>query len=211
VNGRITFAGTSLVVALGAFAAAGCATPEARLTADVLARMQREARVEIYDRENDLAIARGKEDDARLRIEALGAQLEGLDKYGAGVRARLAKLGGDKATRWDPALSARRAYLVAQRRLAEASRALAEENVTAAHARLEQTRQRQLVRTGRALASSLAPFDASVGASEKRLRELERRDQDLRLEAEKAFETWKGAEDEFARATSDYDTGVWID
>ena len=91
------------------------------------------------------------------------------------------------------------------------SLAVADENVAAASARLEQTRQRQLVRTGRALTGSMAPFDARLDALEKRVRQLERRVQDIRADSEKAFESWQAAQDEYTRLTGDYDTGIWLD
>jgi hypothetical protein len=83
--------------------------------------------------------------------------------------------------------------------------------VELASARLEQTRQRQLVRTGLAPVASMNSFDAAAKALEQRVRTASGREQDLKLDAEKLYLTWKDAEDSYARATSDYDTAVWID
>src|SRR5205814_6873095 len=130
------------------------------LPPDVLARMERDARIEVYDRENDVAIARGRQDQVRLRAAALRRELGELDEQGKRIAARLRKAGGGRAEKYERPLNSHRAFIEAQLRLADAARATAEIGVDGAVARLEQTRQRQLVRTGRAVAVTLQPFDA---------------------------------------------------
>ena len=195
-----------------ALTAAGC-VPQAQLSPDVVVRLQRDARVEIYDRENDLAIARGRADDVRVRQEQVRRQLDELEGFTKQVKARLAKNenGAEQAASFGRTLAAKRAFLLVQLRQLDAQLAAAEAQSGVAYARLEQTRQRQLVITGRALQSSLERFDQSVEAADERVRDAERREADARLEAERAFGNWKAAEDEYARSTGDYDTGIWID
>jgi hypothetical protein len=206
------FAPSLALLAVVVAAAAGCAGPEAQIPADVLLRMQAEARTEIYDRENDVAIARNRADDLRLRDAEIRRRKDDLDETAKRARARLTRLGGAaRASKIDKPLSARRAYLDAQLRLLGAQRSVAEAQVAAARGRLEQARERALVRTGRALARSMKPFDDAVEALEKKLRDAEHRQQDLRLECEKSYEAWKGAEDEYAAATGDRDTAVWVE
>ena len=58
---------------------------------------------------------------------------------------------------------------------------------------------------------SLKRYEANVERLEKRFSEVERRKFDLRADAQKVFEQWKNAEEEYAKATGDYDSCVWLD
>lgn len=200
------------LLTLSLVVSAGC-VPEAQLSPDVLIRLQRDARVEIYDRENDLAIARGRADDVLVRKEQVRRQLDELEGFTKQVKARLAKNenGAEQAAAYGRTLAAKRAFLIVQLRQLDAALDAAEAQAAAARARLEQTRQRQLVITGRAVQASLDRFDKAVELSDKRVRDAERREADARLEAERAFSNWKASEAEYAKSTGDYDTGIWID
>jgi len=193
--------------------AGGCAAPTANLPPDVLQRLQREARAEIYDRQNDIVIAQGRRDDVLLQLESLRRDGDEIDARAKRVATRLAKQpeGPVHVAAMKGTLAAHHAYLDAERKQAEAALDAADVDLALASARLEQTRQRQLVRTGRALAKAMAPFDARVDALEKRSSDLQRRVQDLRAETEKSYEAWKTAEEQHARAAGDWDAGIWID
>ena len=196
----------SLVVAM----LAGCAAPTAQLSPEMLARLQRESRIEIYDRENDVVIARNKQDEARRRVSLLSSEIETLGERAKKMEMRAVKAGGPALASLQKTVTARRGYLEAQKHLAEMQLAVAENRVEVASARLEQTRQRQLIRTGRALQPSILPFDARVELLEKQLADRERREADMHLGTEASFEVWKSAEDAYAKATGDYDTGIWL-
>ena len=194
----------------------GCASvPTADLTPDVLARMQREARIELYDRENDVVIARNRADEVRLRIASLQHDLDELGTKGKRMQKRVAERDQKNDTDSEGGLTktvrARRGYLETQLRLQRASLALAAGQVATSAAHLEQTRQRQLVRTGRALAATMARFDAQVKRLELAQKDLEKRELDLAQKSETAFQDWKTAEDEYAKSTGDWDTGIWVD
>jgi hypothetical protein len=192
--------------------ASGCAAPEAHVPPDVLQRLQAEARNEIYDRENDVAIAKNKLDEVQARAQAVQRQLASLDEVGKRARARLARAGAaDRAGKLDQPLAARRAYLDAQLRQLAALREVAVAQIAAARGRMEQTRQRELVRTGHALARSMVPFDDNVMALDQRVSERERRDADLKQDTEKAYQAWQAAGSEYAKSTGDYDSAIWTD
>ena len=206
-------AGLALVLALAA-ASPGCAAPQAQLPADVLQRMQAEARTAIYDRENDLSIARNRLDEAESQRAAVLRQRQHLDDSARRLRERFGKSGAGGAARaqkLERPVAAHRGYLDAQLRQLGARHDVAEAQAYAAHARLQQTRQLELVRTGRALARSMEPFDKAVQERDEDVRAAERREGDRRIETEKAYQQWKAAEDEYAAATGDWDTSVWTD
>ena len=204
-----------VVIALAALVAgsvAACAPPRANLTADVLARMQHEARVEIYDRENDVFIAMRRRGDAAIALSQLEKDKDGEGAAEKRLAERLEKAGrADRVAQLQPRWKARRDWIEARLRRQRGDLVLADEQSAGAIARLEQTRQRQLVRTGRALAEQLVPFDQRIERVELRLKELERKQQDLQIDEEKSFDAWKAAEDADWKASGDYDTGVWSD
>src|SRR5207237_240676 len=108
---------------------AGCAAPTAQLSPDVLARLQRESRVEIYDRENDVVIARNREDEVRLRIARLAHEHDELVPRGKKMQERLTRAHGSGAGRIDRTVQAKRAYLAAQVKLSNAQLDLASQAV----------------------------------------------------------------------------------
>ena len=198
------------VACLGAFLWA-CSGPQANVPADVLLRMQSEARTEIYDRENDLSIARDRLDEARDREAAVRRERADVDEAQKRLKVRLGKAGGDREGKVGKSIDAHRSYLDAQLRQLSALQDVYAAQADAAHARLEQTRQRELVRTGRELAKSMKAFDKNVEAQEKRVASRERREGDIRLETEKAYEAWQAAAGEYAKTTGDWDSAIWTD
>lgn len=192
--------------------AAGCATGEAGLTRDEIERMPRDARVAIYDGENDVVIAKSRRDEALLRRAALRREISELGDRADRTATRLkkAKL-GDRVGAVKKAVSVHRDYLEAELTAVAAAVDATEEEVGASRARLELTRQRQLVRTGRVLASTVEAYEQHVKDLEKKTKEAQRKELDLRTSAQKVFEKWKAAEDAYARATGDWDSGIWID
>lgn len=200
-----------LALALAVLGAA-CAAPKAKIPPELLERLPAEGRAVIYDRENDLVIAQNRRDDARRGIERID---EEIDEHAARVERsekRLAKMGfSARVAALKQMAEAQRGYLEAQLEIARATLALAEAEIEAAGARLEQARQRQLVRFGLAPEARMASFDAAAESLDKRVREAERKEADLRAAAQKVFENWKLAEDAYARSTGDHDALVWLD
>ena len=199
-------------VLLALVAAVGCAGPKAHLSADLIERLPMEGRVAIYDRENDVTIAKNRRDEARASIERLEEELAQLSERQKRAEARLAKMGfAGRSGQLRSMVDARKGYLQAQLRVAEAQLDGADLEVTASQARLEQARQRQLVRFGLAPETDLGAFDAEAERLDKRSREAERKEADVRAQAQKVFLNWKLAEDAYVGATGDHDAMVWVD
>ena len=189
-----------------------CGASQASLTREEIDRMPREARLAIYDGENDVVIANSRRDEALARVAATERDLKDLDRRWDLSERRLKKANlGLRVALGRKMVHARRAYLKTEVGIAEAEVKAAAAEVETARARLELVRQRQLARTGRVLAATLGPYEKRVAAQEKQTRELDRRALDLRAEAQKVFEGWKKAEEDYASATGDFDTGIWID
>ncbi len=193
-------------------AVAACAGPKAKLSADLIERLPTEGRVAIYDRENDVTIAKNRRDEAKGSIERIEEELVQLSERLKRAEARLAKMGfGGRSSQLRSMVDARKGYLEAQLKVAEAQLEGTELEVSASQARLEQAKQRQLVRFGLAPETDLGAFDAEAERLDKRSREAERKEADVRAQAQKVFVNWKLAEDAYVTATGDHDAMVWVD
>jgi hypothetical protein len=200
----------SAAAALGSVGA-GCAAPKAAISAELIARLPYDGRAAIYDRENDVTIARDRRDDARLQVERLDNEIDELSARWNRTEQRLNKIGGGArigACRY--MFEAKKSYLKAELKYAEADVDYEDEEVKAALARLEKARSAQLVRYGLAPESKMAPFDQAERVANDKAKAAEKRKSDLRVEQQKAFDAWKAAEDSFF-ATGDFDAGIWID
>ncbi|MBI4509338.1 MAG: hypothetical protein HY698_06855 [Deltaproteobacteria bacterium] len=177
-----------------------------------LARLPRDARVAIYESENDVMIAEARRDDAVMAVEELDQETRSVENRFRRSRERLVKSGeGERVSLLGPVTTARRKYLLA---LYEASRARlsrATVEVRLARARLRKIKQEQLVRYHLAPESSLALLEREITSREEEARRAETREVDLKNEATRLMEEWQLTLDEHARATGDYDTGTWID
>ncbi len=204
--------GRRLAMVLACVVGAGCAGPKAHLTADLIERLPTEGRAAIYDRENDVTIAKNRRDEAQGSIERIEEELAQLSERLKKAEARLAKMGfGGRAGQLRSMVDARKGYLEAQLKVAEAQLEGADLEVAASQARLEQAKERQLVRFGLAPETGLGAFDAEAERLDKRSREAERKEADVRAQAQKVFVNWKLAEDAYVAATGDHDAMVWVD
>jgi hypothetical protein len=190
----------------------GCGGSNLNLTQDEVDRMPYESRLTIYDGENDVVIARSRRDEATRQIVALKHESDDLDKRLDRSIERFKKAKqNDRISPLKKAISARQKYLSAQISTSEAAVRSADVGIAVARARLDAVKQRQLARTGRATAATIEEYEAKVASLQKWEKETQRRELDIRVEAQKVFETWKQAEEEYARATGDFDSGIWID
>jgi hypothetical protein len=180
------------------------------LTPDERERLPHESRVQLYDAENDVVIARSRRDEAAAHLDALKRDIDEEGRRWKRISAVLSKSAPNKIDPAKQAFTAKKDYLGQEVSIAQATIRTADAEIEATLARLDQVQQRQLVRSGRALAASLTSFDEKVKVLERRAREIERKELDLRTEAQKVYEKWKASEDDYARATGDFDAIVWM-
>lgn len=174
-------------------------------------RLSRDARMAVYDRENDIVIAKSRLDEARragLQWRDEKSQLK--DRSGR-MEARIKKAGGKGLEAALKMVDARREYLTAMIKATDAQEKFARTEVAAGNARLEYTWKQQLVRFGLIREGVLEPLQASVKSAEEKARKAQRRELDLRTEAQKVFLNWKTAEEAYVAVSGDFDAGVWID
>jgi hypothetical protein len=191
---------------------AGCASEGGALSPAMLERLPRDARIAIYDRENDLTIAKSRRDEAEAMLADLARKKGELAQAVKTGESRLRKGGhGDRVGGLRKMADARREFYDAQAKTARASLKYAEAEIAAAGARLDQSRQQQLIRFGLQQESTLLPFDAEVKTREKEATLAQRKELEARAEQQKVFTDWKSAEEQYASSTGDFDAGIWID
>jgi hypothetical protein len=191
--------------------AGACAT-EGELSHTLYLRLPRDARMAIYDRENDLTIARSRRDEALAQLAEIGRRKDELSQALKTGDTRLKKSGhSDRSSGLHKMGEARRAFYDAQAKTAKMAMKYAEAEIEAATARLDQTRQQQLIRFGLAQESTLVPFDAEVKQREKDATAAQRMELDARAQQQQVFTNWKAAEEQYASSTGDFDAGIWID
>jgi hypothetical protein len=196
---------------LFALFAGACAT-EGELSRTLYKRLPRDARMAIYDRENDLTIAKSRRDEALAQLAEIGRRKDELSQALKTGEARLKKSGhGERSGGLRKMAGARRAFYDAQAKTAKMAMKYAEAEIDAATARLEQARQQQLIRFGLAQESTLVPFDATVKQREKDATQAQRQELDARAQQQQVFTNWKAAEEQYASSTGDFDAGIWID
>jgi hypothetical protein len=183
----------------------GCAA-----TTSPFERLSRDARGAIYDRENDVVIARSRKDEAERGLQLLHEERNELKRRFGREQARLKKSGGHAAEAQVPN-DRRLEYLVAQERAFDGVLRHADTEIAAARARLELTRHQQLVRFGMEREAVLSSLQADVKSAEQRATLATRRELELKGEAQKRFAAWKSAEEAYVNATGDFDSGVWVD
>jgi chromosome segregation ATPase len=194
-------------------ALAGCASSAPELSRAERERLPRDARQEIFDAENDLTIARNREDEAAKRRRALDEAIEAVGERHKRMEKRLeaSKDGAARVAGARRVLRAERDYLEAQLDAAEAQVKVAERETSTARARLELVKQRQLARIGKVPIASLPEFEKAIATREARVKEARAGDLDLRSKAQSRLDAWKAAQAEYAAQTKDFDTGVWLD
>jgi hypothetical protein len=199
-----------LVPALAMAFMLGCGSGAVQLTREEYARLPREYRLELFDAENDVVIARNHEEEAEDRKAAAEQTLTDLAQRWKRTNQRLSSSGqAAKLPRARHVYDTNVAYVASQVDVASAAirRAQAETRLRRAH--LELVSQRQAARIGRATVGSIKPFEATVAALENKLKAATTAEVDLRTKVQTHLNAWKVAQDEFAAAASDFDTGVW--
>jgi hypothetical protein len=185
----------------------GCGSSVVQLSREELDRLPRDSRMEIFDAENDLVIARNRRDEADDKRLAVERSLDELDARWGQTEKRLG--GSAKVGQARKVFDANRAYLVSLRDVIDADIEATRLDVELSRKRLVLVRQRQAARIGRATLGSLKPLETDVADAEAKAKAASATENNLRARAQSLLDVWKGAEDEYARATGDYDTGVW--
>jgi hypothetical protein len=187
----------------------GCAAGE--LSHDEYERLPRDARQEIFDAENDLVIARNRQDDAeehKRMAERARGELDARWKR-ASDRLEAAKQGAKVGT-VRRVFDAHIAYLDSEVDVATAEIRATRAGTELNRSRLELVRQRELARIGRATVGSLKELEAKVASLEAAVKDASTAATTARTRASTQLEAWKTAEDSYAQ-TGDYDTIVWGD
>ncbi len=199
-----------LLPALCGLAVAGCGSGATRLTHDEYARLPHEHRLEIFDAENDVVIARNREEEEEDKKAAAEKALSDIEDGWKKTSARLSSAGqAAKVPKARHVFDTNVAYIEAQIDVANAAIERAEAETAVRRARLELVRQRQAARIGRATVGSIKGFEDRVAALEAKLKKAVAAEVELRTKVQGKLNAWKVAEDEYAAATNDYDTGVW--
>ena len=202
----------SLVIFSHLVVGAACGGNSARVSPELYARLSHDDQAAIYERENDVTIAWSRRDDAVLAVRNTRLRLDELSEQWRHAKERFERT--NQSARVDGAAKLRdthKAFLEEQLRIAEAHVSYREKEIVAARARLDRQRARQLVKSGMASEKTLDDFEKRVKDSEQEARDSEKRELDLRSESQKKFLEWKAAENEYARASGDYDSLVWVD
>jgi hypothetical protein len=201
----------ALFAAVAAFVV-GCGSSGVYLSREELDRLPHESRQEIFDAENDLVIARDRHDDAIEHKEEAVRSLAELDQRLKRATARLSSAGqGARADQVRQVFDKHRAYLNAIVDVASAGVDRTEAETRLSLARLQLVRARQLARVGRGAAASLKPLEDDVSDLDKRMKAKASSETELRAKAQAQLKDWKQSEDSYARASGDYDTGIWGD
>jgi hypothetical protein len=190
----------------------GCGSGGVHLSHDELERLPRDSRQDIFDAENDLVIARNRQDDAVERRDKLDREEDELEQRWKRTSTRLNASGqGGKTSQARKIFDSERAYLDSEIDVAKASMATTEAGTDLARARLQLVKARQLARIGRATVASLKPLEDDVASLDARVKAASSAESGLRSKAQTQLAAWKAADDSYARTTGDYDTGVWSD
>jgi uncharacterized membrane protein YccC len=191
----------------------GCGSTVVAISPSEFDRLPRESRQEIYDAENDLVIARNRQDDAEDHKRDAQAATSKLEDRWARMQKRLGSSGqAAKAPMARKVFDAQEAYLSAEIGVASAEIDQASVETDLSRARLLLVRQRQLARIGRVTAASLDPLQKTVTALEASFKKASVQTNAVRTGAERQLESWKAAEDDYTRTSGgDFDTVVWAE
>jgi hypothetical protein len=188
----------------------GCGSSVVQLSHDEFDRLPHDSRQEIFDAENDLVIARNRQDEAEDRKIATERAIDQLAERWRRSEKRLTASGqGARIGQARKVLDTNKAYLSSAMDVAEAGIETTRLEADLSRARLVLVRQRQAARIGRATLGSLKPLEEKVASLEAKVKAAAGVQNNLRVHAQSMLDTWKGAEDEYAGASGDYDTGVW--
>ena len=193
--------------------AGACGTSAPSLSRAERDRLPRDARQEIFDAENDVIIARNRQDEAGERFRALHAAMDQVDERQGRSEKRLSSSpgGASRVSALRRVTRAEQDYLEARLDVADSDADVAEQEVLTARARLDLVKQRQLVRIGKAPLASLKDFEKAIEAQEAQGKQRRASALDLRSKAQTRLDAWKAAQDGYASQTGDFDSGVWIE
>ena len=190
-----------------------CGTSAPSLSRAERDRLPRDARQEIFDAENDLVIARNRQDEAVERLRALRDALDQLDERQGRSEKRLSATpgGSSRVSALRKVTRAEQDYIEARQEVADSDVEVAEQEVRTARARLDLVKQRQLVRIGKVPLASLKDFEKAIQAEEAQGKQKRASSLDLRSRAQARLDGWKAAQEGYASQTGDFDSGVWIE
>jgi hypothetical protein len=200
-----------LVAALAAFAAPvlGCSSGMVHLSHDEYERLPRDSRQEIFDSENDLVIARNRQDDAVEHREKAERAIDELEERWQRASKRLTATGqAGRISQARKVFDTQKVYLDSEVEVAKASITTTEAGTDVARARLQLVRGRQLARIGRVTVGSLKPLEEKVASIDAQVKSATNAENALRARAQGQLDAWKAAQDSYARSTGDYDTAV---
>jgi hypothetical protein len=197
-----------LLLLLGA-----CGTSAPSLSRNERDRLPRDARQEIFDAENDVIIARNRQDEAMDRLRAVREAMDQLDERQDRSEKRLSSTpgGSSRISALRKVTRAEQDYLDARQDVAKAEVEVAARETITARARLDLVKQRQLVRIGKEPLASLKDFEKAIEGEEAKVKEKRASSLDLRSKAQASLDAWKAAQEAYADQTRDFDSGVWIE
>jgi hypothetical protein len=197
-----------LLLLLGA-----CGTSAPSLSRNERDRLPRDARQEIFDAENDVIIARNRQDEAMDRLRAVREAMDQLDERQERSEKRLSSTpgGSSRISALRKVTRAEQDYLDARQDVAKAEVEVAAQETITARARLHLVKQRQLVRIGKEPLASLKDFEKAIEEEEAKVKEKRTSSLDLRSKAQSSLDAWKAAQEAYASQSGDFDSGVWIE
>jgi len=197
-----------LLLLLGA-----CGTSAPSLSRNERDRLPRDARQEIFDAENDVIIARNRQDEAMERLRAVREAMDQLDERQERSEKRLSSTpgGSSRISALRKVTRAEQDYLDARQDVAKAEVEVAAQETITARARLHLVKQRQLVRIGKEPLASLKDFEKAIEEEEAKVKEKRTSSLDLRSKAQSSLDAWKAAQEAYASQSGDFDSGVWIE
>ena len=197
-----------LLLLLGA-----CGTSAPSLSRNERDRLPRDARQEIFDAENDVIIARNRQDEAMDRLRAVREAMDQLDERQERSEKRLSSTpgGSSRISALRKVTRAEQDYLDARQDVAKAEVEVAAQETITARARLHLVKQRQLVRIGKEPLASLKDFEKAIEEEEAKVKEKWASSLDLRSKAQSSLDAWKAAQEAYASQSGDFDSGVWIE
>jgi hypothetical protein len=199
-----------VLVLLALSSTLGCGSGAVQLSHEEYSRLPSEYRLELFDAENDLVIARNREDEAEDRKATAEREMSALDQRWKRTSQRLNSTGqAAKSSKARHVFDMNVSYVASEISVASASIHSAEVETRLRRARLDLVRQRQVARIGRATVSSIKPLEDRVKVFEGKLKEATAAEVDLRSKVQAQLNAWKQAEDEYASTSSDFDTNVW--
>ncbi len=206
----------SLLVALAlALLSAGCGLR--RVPGDVLARLPYEAKIELLEAENELALAVDRLEEAKAEVARARDQIRrGKDRYSAArdeVRAAADEPSREVAELAVTEADTRVEWLRARQKLNVLEEELSERNLTCAQARYELARLTAARKAKLEGSEALDParFEEQLQACEARYAEMKAENKEKGTEAEAVRATWDQARAALAKKTFDARASPYVE